>query len=206
MLPVAPGGHRAAAELAEARLERVARRLERGQHVGQPLAAGVVEVRGQLDLGAERLAGGAEELAHLERVGHAGGVAEADLLRAASTQPARRSRRPARAARGPRRGSRSVEITASQRRPASRAAASRARARLSDSSIERLTFLRLCVSDALRKTLISSKRSRWRARCRDRFSLGISTETGRRRARSMRLEHLARRRRAAGSRRRARSS
>ena len=40
--------HRAAAELAEARLERRAAGLQRGEHVGQPLAARVVEVRGEL--------------------------------------------------------------------------------------------------------------------------------------------------------------
>ena len=59
MLPVAPGGHRAAAQLAEARLERRAAGLQRGEHVREPLAAGVVEVRGQLDAGAERRARGA---------------------------------------------------------------------------------------------------------------------------------------------------
>ena len=47
--PVAPGGYRAAAELAERRLEAVDSRLERGQHVRQPLAARVMEVSGQLD-------------------------------------------------------------------------------------------------------------------------------------------------------------
>ncbi len=40
--------HRAAAELAEARLEAVDPGLERRQHVREPLAARVVEVRGQL--------------------------------------------------------------------------------------------------------------------------------------------------------------
>ena len=102
MLPVAPGGHRAAAELAEARLER--RRqpgLERGEHVGQALAARVVEVGGELDVVAERLAARGEELAHLARVGHAGRVAEADLLRAGVAQPPRRSRRRARAGTSP---------------------------------------------------------------------------------------------------------
>ena len=84
--------HRAAAELAEARLERVDAGLERGEHVRQPLAAGVVEVRGQLDAAAERLARGREELAHLRRVRHAGGVAEADLLRAGGRAAARRCR------------------------------------------------------------------------------------------------------------------
>src|SRR4051794_16599120 len=75
-------GDRAAAELAEARLEGLAAGLQRGEDVGQPLAARVVEVRGQLDLAAELVARGGEEGSHLARVGHAGRVAEADLLRA----------------------------------------------------------------------------------------------------------------------------
>ena len=69
---------RAAAELAEAGLEGVDSLLERGEHVGEALAAGVVEVGGELGPG-EALAGGGEELADLARVGHPGGVAEADL-------------------------------------------------------------------------------------------------------------------------------
>jgi hypothetical protein len=51
-----------------------------------------------------------------------------------------------------------------------------AREALSDSSIERLTFLRLWVSVALRKTLISWKRSRRRSAFSSPFSFGISTE------------------------------
>src|SRR3954471_23883797 len=68
-------------------------------------------------------------------------------------------------------------ITPSQRRPASRA---RGRTRSSpcrDSSIERLTFLRLCVSLADRKTLISSMRSRSSSALSSPRSLGTSTET-----------------------------
>src|SRR4051794_5123598 len=84
-----PLRHRAAAQLAEARLEALAAGLQRGEHVGQALAARVVEVGGQLDVVAERLARGGEELAHLARVGHAGGVAEADLLRAGGDEPLR---------------------------------------------------------------------------------------------------------------------
>ena len=97
--------HRAAAELAEARLEGVDALLQRGQHVGEALAAGVVEVGGQLDP-AEPLARGGEELADLARVGHPGRVAEADLLRSRRRRAARRSRRPAPAAPRPRTGSR----------------------------------------------------------------------------------------------------
>src|SRR3954469_19196360 len=78
---------RAAAELAEARLEAVAAGLQRGEDVGQALAARVVEVRGQLDVVAERVARRGEELAHLARVGHAGRVAEADLARAGGDEP-----------------------------------------------------------------------------------------------------------------------
>src|SRR5580692_3225502 len=58
------GRERTAAELAEARLEGLAAGVERGEHVGQSLTAGVVEVRGQFDprqLGA----GALEEFAHL---------------------------------------------------------------------------------------------------------------------------------------------
>ena len=95
MLPVAPGGHRAAAQLAEGRLEGVDADLERGEHVGQALAAGVVEVRGELDVVAQDGARLLEEGAHLQRVGHARGVAEADLLRArrATSRPAMSSTR-----------------------------------------------------------------------------------------------------------------
>src|SRR3954470_20713910 len=67
-------------------------------------------------------------------------------------------------------------MTPSQRRPASRARPSTRSRPLSDSSIERLTFLRLWVSDALRKTLISWKRSRRRSAFSSPFSFGISTE------------------------------
>src|SRR3954464_6429780 len=80
------GGDGAAAELAEARLEALAAGLERGEDVGESLAAGVVEVRGELDVAAERLARRREELADLARVGHPGRVAEADLLRAGGDQ------------------------------------------------------------------------------------------------------------------------
>ena len=83
-----PGRDRAAAELAEARLERLDARLQRREHVGEALAAGVVEVGGELDVVAERVAGGGEEVADLRRVGHPGGVAEADLLGAGGLQPA----------------------------------------------------------------------------------------------------------------------
>ena len=81
-----PGRHRAAAELAEARLEALDAGLQRGEHVGEALPARVVEVRGQLDLLAQRDRARREELADLARVGHPGGVAEADLLRAGVAQ------------------------------------------------------------------------------------------------------------------------
>src|SRR3954447_11054877 len=67
-------------------------------------------------------------------------------------------------------------MTPSQRRPASRARPRTRSSPASDSSIERLTFLRLCVSEALRKTLISWKRSRRRSAFSSPFSFGISTE------------------------------
>ena len=78
-------GHRTAAELAEARLEALDPDLQCGEHVGQALAAGVVEVSGQLDVG-QAGAGRREEVADLERVGHPGRVAEADLHRAGVRQ------------------------------------------------------------------------------------------------------------------------
>src|SRR5438094_1931464 len=68
-------------------------------------------------------------------------------------------------------------ITPSQRRPASRARGRTRSSPVSDSSTERLTFLRLCVSEALRKTLISSRRSRSSSACSRPRSLGTSTET-----------------------------
>src|SRR5437764_3124465 len=81
--------HRAAAELAEARLVAGHARLQRGEDVGQPLATRVVEVRGQLDVGSERFPRQREELAHLAGIGHAGGIAEADLLRTGADEAAR---------------------------------------------------------------------------------------------------------------------
>ncbi len=106
MLPVAPAGHRAAAELAEARLERRAAGLQRGQHVGESLAARVVEVRGQLDAG--------QRLAPRRRRSRAPGAGSPSRScrrsrsRRRRRRPgARRSRTRARAGRRPRRGSRS---------------------------------------------------------------------------------------------------
>ncbi len=85
---VAGGARRdgAAAELAEGGLEAVDPDRERSEHVGEGGAAGVVEVGGQLDGVAQPLAGEREELPHLTGVGHAGGVTEADLLRAGVAQ------------------------------------------------------------------------------------------------------------------------
>src|SRR3954470_24721246 len=68
-------------------------------------------------------------------------------------------------------------MTPSQRSPASRARGSTRSSPLSDSSIERLTFLRLWVSLALRKTLISSMRSRSPRALSSPRSFGMSTET-----------------------------
>ena len=212
MLPVAPGRDRAAAELAEARLEALDAGLERGEHVGQALPARVVEVRGQLDVGAER----ARARRRRTRAPGAGwpcrwcrrSRSPARRRRAG----ARRSRARARAARGPRRGSRSdVEITPSQRSPAlARAAEHVLAAPASDSAIERLTFLRLCVSEADRKTLISSNAGapRWprSSAVVEPAPLGISTRHADLVGHVDAAEHLAPRRRAAGSRRRARSS
>ena len=165
---------RAAAQLAEARLERVDARLERRQHVGEPLAAGVVEVGGQLDAGQRRARRG-EEVAHLARVGHPGRVAEGHLLRARDRARPRSSKTRSggtRPRRGSRRPPRSRPRSAGPRRARARAPAP---GRSSDSSIERLTFLRLWVSDAERNTLTSWKRSRWASALSSPRSLGIRT-------------------------------
>src|SRR6185437_14330572 len=79
------GGHGTAAELAEARLETVDACSERGEHVGKPLTTRVVEVSGELHV-AERGGPSPEQLFHLNRIGHTGSVAKADLLGAGVTQ------------------------------------------------------------------------------------------------------------------------
>src|SRR3954466_10629612 len=68
-------------------------------------------------------------------------------------------------------------MTPSQRRPASRARGSTRSRPASESSIERLTFLRLWVSLALRKTLIWSMRSRSSSALSRPRSLGMRTDT-----------------------------
>ena len=69
--------------------------LERRQHVRQSLPAGVMKVRRQLDA-RQRLAGGAEERAHLDRVGHPSRIAEADLSRSRFCQRRRHREHPLR--------------------------------------------------------------------------------------------------------------
>ena len=121
MLPVEPGGTGQPPSSPNARLERVDPLLERGEHVGEALAAGVVEVGGELDPG-EPLARGGEELADLARVRHPGRVAEGDLLAAGARRAARRSRARARRGTSPSYGQpKLVEITPSQRSPSARA-------------------------------------------------------------------------------------
>ena len=90
---------------------------------------------------------------------------------------ARRSRRRAPPAPRPRRGSRRRwrSRPRSAARPLQRSPASRS-SPASDSSIVRLTFLRLWVSEAETKTLISSKRSRRASARSSPRSFGISTE------------------------------
>ena len=68
-------------------------------------------------------------------------------------------------------------MTPSHRSPSARARPSTRSRPASDSSTERLTLLRLWVSDALRKTLTSWKRSRWASAASSPRSLGMSTET-----------------------------
>ena len=89
MLPVAPGGtgQPPSSPMLDSNESQPA--CSAGQHVGQALAARVVEVRGQLDVVAERRARRSEVLADLQRVGHPGRVAEGDLLRARVGQPRR---------------------------------------------------------------------------------------------------------------------
>ena len=64
--------------------------------LARPCPARVVEVGGQLQLIAQPGPRGGEQLAHLERVGHPRGVAEAHLPGARVAQPPPRSRTPAR--------------------------------------------------------------------------------------------------------------
>src|SRR5919112_6043260 len=85
-VPRRAGWNRAPAELAEARLEAVDARVECGDDVGEALAARVVEVRSELHPG-EAVACGAKEVADLARIGHPGGVAEAELVCAGGGDP-----------------------------------------------------------------------------------------------------------------------
>ena len=101
MLPVAPAGTGQPPSSPKLDSNDSHAGLERGQHVREALPARVVEVRGQLDAAASALARAREELAHLARVGHAGRVAERDLLAAGGDQPLARSRTRARAATSP---------------------------------------------------------------------------------------------------------
>ena len=132
--------------------------LERGEHVGQALAARVVEVGGQLDAVAAALARACRRSSRTWR-----GLA----MPVVSPKPisSRRRREPAGdvehalgrhvALVGTAEGHRDHALAAQAR--LARARASTRSSPTSDSSIERLTFLRLCVSDADRKKLISSK-------------------------------------------------
>ena len=86
MLPVAPAGTGQPPSSPKLDSKLAHAGVERGEHVRQTLPARVVEVRGQLHLLAQRVTRGREELPHLPGVGHAGGVAEADLLGASVAQ------------------------------------------------------------------------------------------------------------------------
>ena len=77
MLPVAPGGTGQPPSSPKLDSNELQPASQRGEHVREPLAAGVVEVRGQLDPG--ELAAALEEVADLDGVGHAGRVSERDL-------------------------------------------------------------------------------------------------------------------------------
>src|SRR5439155_27236253 len=74
-------GQRAAAELAERRLERLDALLERREHVREPLSARVVKVGRELQP-RQPLARGGEELANLAGVRHPRRIPEGDLLAA----------------------------------------------------------------------------------------------------------------------------
>ena len=176
MLPVEPGGTGQPPSSPNGGLERRDALLQGGEHVGEALAAGVVEVGGELDL-AEPVPRGGEELLHLPRVRHPRGVAERDLRAAGAGEALGDPEHALDRGHRPRRGQpKLVEITPSQRSPSSRARSITASRPASDSSIERLTFLRLWVSDAERKRLTSSKRSRWASARSSPRSFGIRTE------------------------------
>ena len=149
--------------------------------------------------------------AHLDRVRHAGRVAEGDLL-------ATRRREPARDAENALLGHLALVGAAERDRDhalaakalARERARSRARGPASDSSIERLTFLRLCVSLADRNRLTSSNSrspasSRQRKPALEALLVRDQDRVGDVRVALDRAQHLALRRRAAGSRRAARS-
>ena len=203
-LPVDARRHRAAAELAEARLEGLDPLLQRRQHVGQPLAAGVVEVGGQLDPG-EALAGGGEELVRPGAGSPSRWCRRSRPRRSRPRRAARRSRRRAPAAPRPRRGSRrrSRSRPRSAAPPRGRVASVRS-SPSSDSSIERLTLLAVVglrggEEDAdLVEAVAHLQRPLEPALVRDQDREGDAL------APLHRGQHLARRRRAAGSRRAAR--
>ena len=75
------GGVGAAADAAERGVDAVDARLDRGEHIGEPHAARVVEMDGERHAG-EGDARGRAELGHLPRVGHAGGVGEGQAVHA----------------------------------------------------------------------------------------------------------------------------
>ena len=175
MLPGRSRRHRAAAELAERRLEGLDPGAERGVHVGEALAAGVVEVGGQLDPG-EALARGGEELAHLARVGHPGRVAEGDLLAAGAGEALGDLEHPL---------GRHLALVGAAERGRDHALAAKALGtgaldhplepgeRLGDRAVD---VRRLWVSEAERKRFTSSKRSRWASARSSPRSFGIRTE------------------------------
>ena len=179
MLPVAPAGtgQPPSSPKLDSKLSTPA--SQRGEHVGQALPARVVEVRGQLHARRRaRSRAAAKNSRDLARVGHAGRVAEADLLRAGVAQ-ARGDVEHALGRHGAlvRAAERGRDDALAAQPLLARAAPARARSPASDSAIERLTLLRLCVSDADRKTLISSMRSRWRERRVQPALVGHSTLT-----------------------------
>ena len=205
MLPGRPRRHRAAAELAEGALEGVDALLERGQHVGEALAAGVVEVGGQLDA--------AEALARAARRTRRPGAGLPCRSCRRRRSPRSRSRPASPAISKTRSGGTSpsygqpklVEITPSQRMPASRAAAIVPSRSASDSAIERLTFFWLWRLGGREEEVRLLEAVAELQRVLEALAVGDQHRVGDAVARLEAASAPRRRRRAAGSRRAART-
>ena len=208
MLPVAPCGTGQPPSSPKLDSKRAHAGVERREHVRQTLAARVVEVRGQLDVRRRaRRAPPGRTPRTCGRVGHAGRVAEADLLRARVDQPARDREHPLR---------RHVALVGAAEGDRDHALAAQALglARAAEHALEpgqrlldRAVHVRAVVRLGRRQEdvdLVEAVAQR-AARCRARARWGSAPTARRRPARRSPRAPRARRR-AAGSRRRARSS